>query len=159
MRSDKNTSAPLGLKVAAGLGLAFLHLPILLIFLYAFTTEEKSYQFPPPGYTLQWFAVAWNRPDVWEAMGLSVRVASISTAIALVLGCGGGKQPRAAPESVEWVAREFGDGRVRYHVPSDWSCQDANDGHVLCAGADHYDVAKVSAGVPEAAPHKQAINA
>lgn len=86
MRSDRNTSAPLGLKVAAGLGLAFLHLPILLIFLYAFTTEEKSYQFPPPGYTLQWFAVAWNRPDVWEAMGLSVRVAAISTAVALVLG-------------------------------------------------------------------------
>ncbi|UDF28806.1 UNVERIFIED_ORG: ABC transporter permease [Roseateles sp. XES5] len=86
MRSDKNTSAPLGLKIAAGAGLAFLHLPILLIFLYAFTTEEKSYQFPPPGYTLQWLAVAWNRPDVWEAMGLSVRVASISTAIALVLG-------------------------------------------------------------------------
>ena len=86
MRSDRNASAPLGLKVAAGLGLAFLHLPILLIFLYAFTTEEKSYQFPPPGYTLQWFAVAWNRPDVWEAMGLSVRVASISTAVALVLG-------------------------------------------------------------------------
>ena len=86
MRSDKNASAPLGLKIAAGLGLLFLHLPILLIFLYAFTTEEKSYQFPPPGYTLQWFAVTWNRPDVWEAMGLSVRVASISTAVALVLG-------------------------------------------------------------------------
>ena len=86
MRSDRNTSAPLGLKIAAGAGLAFLHLPILLIFLYAFTTEEKSYQFPPPGYTLQWLAVTWNRPDVWEAMGLSVRVAAISTAIALVLG-------------------------------------------------------------------------
>ena len=86
MRSDRNTSAPLGLKIAAGLGLAFLHLPILLIFLYAFTTEEKSYQFPPPGYTLQWFAVTWNRPDVWEALSLSVRVASISTLIALVLG-------------------------------------------------------------------------
>ena len=86
MRSDRNTSAPLGLKIAAGLGLAFLHLPILLIFLYAFTTEEKSYQFPPPGYTLQWFEVTWNRPDVWAAMGLSVRVAAISTAVALVLG-------------------------------------------------------------------------
>ena len=49
MHSDR---APLSLKIAAGLGLAFLHLPILLIFLYAFTTEEKSYQFPPPGLTL-----------------------------------------------------------------------------------------------------------
>ena len=46
-------------------GLLFLHLPIPLIFLYAFTTEERSYQFPPPGLTLRWFAVAWNRADVW----------------------------------------------------------------------------------------------
>jgi len=76
----------MGLKIAAGVGLAFLHLPILLIFLYAFTTEDKSYQFPPPGLTLKWFAVTWNRPDVWEALGLSVRVASISTVVALVLG-------------------------------------------------------------------------
>jgi putative spermidine/putrescine transport system permease protein len=86
MRSEKNVAAPLGLKIAAGAGLAFLHLPILLIFLYAFTTEEKSYQFPPPGYTLKWFEATWNRPDVWQAMGLSVRVAAISTVIALVLG-------------------------------------------------------------------------
>lgn len=86
MRSDRSTSAPLGLKIAAIGGLAFLHIPILLIFLYAFTTEEKSYQFPPPGLTLQWFAVTWNRPDVWAALTLSVKVASIATAIALVLG-------------------------------------------------------------------------
>ncbi|MGF6155876.1 putative spermidine/putrescine transport system permease protein [Ensifer sp. KUDG1] len=85
MRSDRNRS-PMGLKIAAGAGLAFLHLPILLIFLYAFTTEEKSYQFPPPGLTTQWFAVAWNRPDVWAALTLSVKVASIATAVALVLG-------------------------------------------------------------------------
>ena len=86
MRSDKQSRTPMGLKIAAGAGLAFLHLPILLIFLYAFTTEDKSYQFPPPGLTLKWFAVTWNRPDVWEALGLSVRVASISTVVALVLG-------------------------------------------------------------------------
>ncbi|EHK74831.1 ABC transporter integral membrane protein [Sinorhizobium meliloti CCNWSX0020] len=76
----------MGLKIAAAAGLAFMHLPILLIFLYAFTTEEKSYQFPPPGLTTQWFAVAWNRPDVWAALTLSVKVASIATAVALVLG-------------------------------------------------------------------------
>ncbi|MBB3238508.1 ABC transporter permease [Phyllobacterium endophyticum] len=86
MRSDKTVSAPLGLKIAAAGGLLFLHLPLLLIFLYAFTTEEKSYQFPPPGLTLKWFAVTWERPDVWQALWLSVRVASISTIIALVLG-------------------------------------------------------------------------
>jgi putative spermidine/putrescine transport system permease protein len=83
MRSDR---APLGLKIAAGAGLLFMHLPILLIFVYAFTTEDKSYQWPPPGFTTKWFAVTWNRTDVWEALNLSLRVAAISTAIALVLG-------------------------------------------------------------------------
>ena len=86
MRSDAAHRSPPGLKIAAGLGLAFLHLPILLIFVYAFTTEERSYQWPPPGFTARWLAVTWNRPDVWEALALSVKVASISTVIALVLG-------------------------------------------------------------------------
>ncbi|CAN7450370.1 ABC transporter permease [Pararhizobium sp. LjRoot255] len=86
MRSDRSNAAPLGVKAAAIGGLAFLHIPILLIFLYAFTTEEKSYQFPPPGLTLQWFAVTWDRPDVWAALTLSVKVATIATAVALVLG-------------------------------------------------------------------------
>lgn len=74
------------MKFAAAGGLAFLHLPILLIFVYAFTTEEKSFQWPPPGFTTKWFAVAWNRPDIWEALWLSVKVATIATLIALVLG-------------------------------------------------------------------------
>ena len=78
--------ASLGLKIAAIGGLLFLHLPILLIFLYAFTTEERTYQFPPPGLTTQWFAVAWNRDDIWPPLILSLRVAAVSTALALVLG-------------------------------------------------------------------------
>jgi putative spermidine/putrescine transport system permease protein len=86
MRSDKSASAPLALKIAAGVGLAFLQLPILLIFVYAFTTEEKSFQWPPPGLTLKWFGRAWDRPDVWQALSLSVQVATIATAVALVLG-------------------------------------------------------------------------
>ncbi|MCE6953122.1 ABC transporter permease [Cereibacter sphaeroides] len=84
MPSDRR--APLALKLAALGGLLFLHVPILLIFLYAFTTEERSYQFPPPGLTLKWFAVAWNRPDIWGPLWLSLKVAAISTALALVLG-------------------------------------------------------------------------
>ncbi len=83
---SRSNAAPLALKLAAIGGLAFLHLPILLIFAYAFTTEEKSYQWPPPGFTTQWFGIAWNRPDVWEALSLSVKVGSIATVIALVLG-------------------------------------------------------------------------
>jgi putative spermidine/putrescine transport system permease protein len=85
MRSD-GPRAGWGLTAAAAGALLFLHLPLALIFLYAFTTEEKSYQFPPPGYTLDWFSVVWQRQDIWDAIGLSVRVAAISTAAAIVLG-------------------------------------------------------------------------
>jgi putative spermidine/putrescine transport system permease protein len=86
MHSDTDSKAPFSLKLAAAAGLLFLHLPILLIFVYAFTTEEKSYQWPPPGFTLKWLAVTWNRPDVWQALKLSVGVATFSTLIALLLG-------------------------------------------------------------------------
>jgi len=75
-----------GLRIAATLGLAFLHLPILLIFLYAFTTEERTYAFPPPGLTTQWFAAAWERPDIWQALSLSLQVAAIATVLAMILG-------------------------------------------------------------------------
>ena len=86
MRSSRIERAPTGLKIAAMAGLAFMHLPILLIFVYAFTTEERSYQWPPPGLTLQWFEVTWNRRDVWAALELSLQVAVTSTAIAILLG-------------------------------------------------------------------------
>ncbi len=84
MPSDQR--APLPLKLFAIAGLLFLHLPILLIFLYAFTTEDKSYQFPPPGLTLKWFPITWGRVDVWQALSLSVRVGAVSTLLAIVLG-------------------------------------------------------------------------
>lgn len=86
MRSDNDHQSPFWLKIAAGLGLAFLHLPILLIFLYAFTTEDKSYVFPPPGLTTQWFGIALHRPDLREAFWLSVKIASMATVLALILG-------------------------------------------------------------------------
>jgi len=83
MHSDR---ASIGLKAAAVGGLLFLHLPILLIFLYAFTTDDKSYQFPPPGLTTKWFGVAWNRADIWPPLYLSLWVASIATVLAMILG-------------------------------------------------------------------------
>lgn len=75
-----------GLKVAAGAALIFLHFPILIIVLYAFTTEEASFQFPPPGLTGRWFIEIFNRGDFWSAFGLSLVVASVATTLALILG-------------------------------------------------------------------------
>jgi putative spermidine/putrescine transport system permease protein len=80
------TKASLGLKIAAAGGLLFLHVPLFFILLYAFSTEEKSFVFPLPGLTLKWFGVVWGRADIWAALWLSVKVASLSTLLALILG-------------------------------------------------------------------------
>lgn len=85
MRSDP-AKPSLTLRLAAWGGLAFLHIPLALIVLYAFSAEDKSYVFPPPGLTTDWFAVAFGRDDVWRAIGLSLQVAAGSTLIALLLG-------------------------------------------------------------------------
>jgi len=87
MRSRRDwNGASLGQKLAAAAGLVFLHAPVWVIVLYAFTTEDRTYQFPPPGLTLHWFHVAFARADIWAAMRLSIEVAVAATALALVLG-------------------------------------------------------------------------
>jgi putative spermidine/putrescine transport system permease protein len=86
MRSEAGGRAPLGLKAAVLAVLAFRHAPFAVILRYCFTTEDASYRFPPPGLTLDWFAVAARRADVWAALALSVRVAAVATLAALVLG-------------------------------------------------------------------------
>jgi putative spermidine/putrescine transport system permease protein len=88
------------LGAAAGGVLLFLHAPLLLIVLYAFSAEDKSFVFPPPGLTTRWFAVAWGRPDVRDALVLSLQVAAVATAIALVLG--------TLAAAAVWRSRFFG---------------------------------------------------
>jgi putative spermidine/putrescine transport system permease protein len=88
MRSKRSGStASIGLKAATIAAIVFLHFPLLVIVLYAFTTEEAAFTFPPPGLTFQWFGLlATERPDFWRALGLSVQVALISTLLAIALG-------------------------------------------------------------------------
>jgi putative spermidine/putrescine transport system permease protein len=73
-------------RVAAVGGLVFMHFPVLIIILYAFTTEDRTYQFPPPSLTFHWFTDAFAREDIWSALGLSFAVATCATLAALVLG-------------------------------------------------------------------------
>jgi putative spermidine/putrescine transport system permease protein len=81
-----NARASLGLKVAAGAGLLFIYVPLIFIVLYAFTSDDRSFQFPIPGFTLKWFGVAWGRQDIFNALKLSVGIATLATALALLLG-------------------------------------------------------------------------
>lgn len=78
--------APLGLVLSTLAVILYLHGPIGIILLYAFTTDDATFTFPPPDLTLDWLGVTVNRPDVWRALILSLQVASVATAVALVLG-------------------------------------------------------------------------
>jgi putative spermidine/putrescine transport system permease protein len=83
MHSEK---ASWGLKLAAWIGLVFLHFPLVIICVYAFNTENTAFSFPPQGFTLKWFGAAFDRPDVIDAIKLSLQIACGATLIALVLG-------------------------------------------------------------------------
>lgn len=85
-KDSASAASPIGLKVVATAVLFFLHGPVWIILLYAFTTDEATFSFPPPGLTVKWFGIASQRNDFWEALGLSLRVAVIATATAMVLG-------------------------------------------------------------------------
>jgi len=78
--------SPLALTLGALGVILFLHLPFVVIFLYAFTTDEQTFTFPLPGLTLTWVGEALRRKDLWDALWLSLRVALGATAVALVLG-------------------------------------------------------------------------
>ncbi|HNK63136.1 MAG TPA: ABC transporter permease [Anaerolineales bacterium] len=74
------------LKFGALGALLFLHIPMWLIMLYAFTTEESAYTFPPPGLTLKWIPQALSNTAMQDALWLTLRVAVLATLAALVLG-------------------------------------------------------------------------
>jgi putative spermidine/putrescine transport system permease protein len=84
--SAQRESRHLVLKATVGLAILFLWFPLVLIVLYAFTTDDVVPTFPPPGLTTKWFGIARDNPEIWDAMWLSTRVALLATAVSLVLG-------------------------------------------------------------------------
>jgi putative spermidine/putrescine transport system permease protein len=89
---SKNLSQPSGeraswpLKLSSLGAILFLHIPLWLIFLYAFTTDVSAYTFPPPGLTLKWIPQALANTAMQDALFLSIRVALLATLVALILG-------------------------------------------------------------------------
>ncbi len=83
-KAERQERAPLSLALAAIGALLFLHIPLWIIFLYAFTTDEATYSFPLPGLTTRWFGIALGRTDLWRALALSLQVAVASTMVALL---------------------------------------------------------------------------
>jgi putative spermidine/putrescine transport system permease protein len=75
----------IGLSVWTVGVVVFLWLPLVVIGIYAFNSSQIQ-SWPISGWTLHWFRVAWNNPDVRSSLWLSVEVGLLATAIAIVLG-------------------------------------------------------------------------
>lgn len=73
------------LRVAAGLVLAFIYVPLLLVLVNSFSSSA-TFAWPPPGWTLKWWQVAASNDGVRAALVTSVQVAIAATVIAVVLG-------------------------------------------------------------------------
>lgn len=75
----------IGLRVATGLGLAFIYLPLAVIVVYAFS-QSRALAWPIRGFSLRWWDEVLADPAFWEALAASLQAAAGATAIALVLG-------------------------------------------------------------------------
>ncbi len=73
------------LRLAVGVGLAFIYIPLIVLAIYAFNSSNIL-EWPPPGLTLDWFPKAIEEEFAREAFVTSLKAAAAATAIAIVLG-------------------------------------------------------------------------
>lgn len=83
MRLSKSAKGILG--VITGLVLLFIYVPLLLVVVNSFNAD-RTFGWPPKGFTLEWWGRAFESVGVREALVTSLWVAVVSTVISLVLG-------------------------------------------------------------------------
>ena len=71
------------LRLGAGVTLAFIYVPLFVVVLYAFN-RNVTQAWPIEEYSTRWFSVAWENPQVRDALWLSFRAAlgKVSPALA-----------------------------------------------------------------------------
>jgi len=72
------------LRVAIGVVMAFIYVPLIVLGVYAFNSS-KILEWPPPGLTFEWFPKAIES-TAKDAFWTSIKVGLVATAIALILG-------------------------------------------------------------------------
>ena len=78
-------SMRIALRVATGLILAFIYLPIGIIVLYSFNAAKVA-TWPITSFTLDWYIKAFNDPGIRSSFATSVQVAIGATLMSLLLG-------------------------------------------------------------------------
>ncbi len=83
MRISK--SATLVLGIISSLVLAVIYLPLMIVVINSFN-PSLNMEWPPPGFTLSWWAKAFGSGGLIAALGTSVAIALCASLIALVFG-------------------------------------------------------------------------
>jgi putative spermidine/putrescine transport system permease protein len=78
-------SSRISLRIVVAIVLAFIYIPLIVIFIYAFNSSNLL-EWPPPGLTLHWFPEALKNTDARDAFVTSLKVGAAATAVALFLG-------------------------------------------------------------------------
>jgi putative spermidine/putrescine transport system permease protein len=73
------------LTIVSALILTFIYVPIALIFVYSFNSGTTP-AWPPVGFTLDWWILAFQNTGLQQAFATSLGVALAATAMALILG-------------------------------------------------------------------------
>jgi putative spermidine/putrescine transport system permease protein len=83
MRLSRRTQTLL--RIGVGIALAFIYIPLIVIVIYAFNSSQ-TLEWPPPGWTLDWFHDAIHSNGARDAFVTSLKVGAVATVIALTLG-------------------------------------------------------------------------
>ena len=83
MRLSRSAKVVLGIVTA--LVFLFIYTPLLLVVVNSFNAD-RTFGWPPKGFTLEWWGKAFDSPGVRDAVVSSLWVAVVSTIISLVLG-------------------------------------------------------------------------
>ena len=60
-------------------------MPLVIVVIYAFS-EARTFEWPPPGFTLEWFEKAIDNVGARDALWYSVKVGLLATGVAMILG-------------------------------------------------------------------------
>ncbi len=73
------------LRLGTGFTLAFIYVPLFVVVVYAFSTA-RTFEWPPPGFTLEWFEKAIDNTGARDALLYSVKAGLLATGVAMILG-------------------------------------------------------------------------
>src|SRR6185437_8887185 len=73
------------LRLGMIIGLGFIYVPLAIVLINSFN-GDRTFAWPPPSWTTDWWSRAWDNAGARSALWTSVKAGLFATLVALVLG-------------------------------------------------------------------------